>query len=146
MVLVGIAVFLVISIPKIYGEYSYSSQTTETQTKPLYWAINASSDDKCWISRTERLKLALGYFIRQYGGNYYELYRVIQCESSWKENAKNPDSTASGLAQYLDGTWDTYCKGDKDNSFLQLECLTKMWSKGMSSHWNASRECWKLFN
>lgn len=31
--------------------------------------------------------------------------RVLVCESQGNPNAKNPRSTASGLAQFLDGTW-----------------------------------------
>ena len=34
-----------------------------------------------------------------------EAWSVILCESSGKPSAKNPHSTAGGVAQYLEGTW-----------------------------------------
>lgn len=33
------------------------------------------------------------------------LDRMIRCESGWKPAIENASSTASGLAQFLDGTW-----------------------------------------
>lgn len=30
---------------------------------------------------------------------------VVGCESTWKSTAKNPDSTAGGIFQFLAGTW-----------------------------------------
>lgn len=33
----------------------------------------------------------------------------ISCESSWDPRATNSSSTAKGLMQILDGTWDSYC-------------------------------------
>lgn len=35
-----------------------------------------------------------------------ELYRIIACESSFNPDAKNPKSTAYGLCQFLDSTWE----------------------------------------
>lgn len=31
--------------------------------------------------------------------------KLIACESEWKVDARNPSSSAKGLLQYLDGTW-----------------------------------------
>jgi len=126
---------------KISSQASYSSQTTTSASKPLKWAITHSGSDKNdWLDRTDELKQALGSLVSQYGGNYYAIYRVIDCESSWKEDAKNPHSTASGISQFLNSTWKTNCEGFKDNSYAQLECMVKMFSKNRQQEW----ECWKI--
>lgn len=39
------------------------------------------------------------------GGNWDALQWIISKESSWNPNAKNPNSSAYGLFQFLDGTW-----------------------------------------
>lgn len=36
--------------------------------------------------------------------------RIIKCESSGDPTAKNPNSSASGLAGFIKGTWDHYSK------------------------------------
>lgn len=50
------------------------------------------------------------YTPRQYLWLMYPKYarvmdRIIWCESRWYPDAENNNSTASGLAQFLDGTW-----------------------------------------
>ena len=138
----AIALLAILIPSKISSQTSYSSQTTETTTlpsKPLLWAdLRDTSDYRGWIPRTKQLKLALGSFVSKYGGNYFELYDTVVCESNWNENAKNPKSTASGISQFLDSTFKQYCEGDKKNPFDQLECMVKMFSEGKSFHW----ECW----
>ena len=39
---------------------------------------------------------------------YYDerLFSIIECESGWNPKAQNPVSTAGGLAQFIDGTWE----------------------------------------
>lgn len=47
---------------------------------------------------------------------------VAFIESSLGMNMSNPESTASGLFQYLDGSWDAYhsALGNKNDSFNQI--------------------------
>jgi hypothetical protein len=137
-------VLLIILIPfKISGDESTSSQTTDYNTKPLYWAItNAGNDKNGWLNRTDELKKALVFFTTKYGGNYELLYKCIVNESSWNENAKNPHSTASGISQFINSTWNENCEGDKHNGFDQLDCMVRMWSEGKQSQW----ECLKKLN
>jgi hypothetical protein len=85
---------------------------------------------------------AIGEVAIQYGVNEAGMTQLIRCESALNPNAKNPNSTASGLAQFIDGTWKIYCEGEKSSPKDQLICLAKMISKKMYSHWNESRDCW----
>jgi hypothetical protein len=42
------------------------------------------------------------------GANWDALQWIINKESSWNPNAQNPNSSAYGLFQFLDGTWGAY--------------------------------------
>jgi hypothetical protein len=77
---------------------------------------------------------------------------IIQAESGFTINAKNSGSTASGLAQFINGTFKWMCIDlykltenieDKNNPFVQIECLTKALADGKESHWEASEHVWK---
>ena len=72
---------------------------------------------------------------------------VAECESGGNLTAKNPRSTASGLYQFLDSTWEwvtglpapasAYPKAVQDSAFR------KLWADGSgASHWFPSRHCW----
>lgn len=76
---------------------------------------------------------------------------IVQAESGFVPNATNPHSTASGLAQYLDGTFQKYCVEEynltdslakKNDPKIQAECLVLMLRDGGVDHWNASRATW----
>lgn len=142
LAIIGIAIPL-----KIHGDFSESSKTTFSVGKSLTEAIYAPGSILEQTPTTESLKLALSYYCRKYGGNYYELYRVIQCESGFDYKARNKNSTASGLAQFLNGTWKQFNKTrktdlDKDNPYDQIEMITWAFANGLQSHW----ECFKLLN
>ena len=96
---------------------------------------------------SELLKEILAQQVAKYANpkDFYTLYNVIDCESSWNEDAKNKDSSASGLAQFLDSTWNGYCGGDKNNPKDQIHCLVIAWTAGYQSWWSESRSCWGPF-
>jgi hypothetical protein len=48
------------------------------------------------------------------GGQWDALSKLVQKESSWNPNAKNPSSSAFGLFQFLDGTWGAYGEKTSD--------------------------------
>ncbi len=79
-----------------------------------------------------------------------EIDRIISCESSWRVDAKNPNSTATGLSQFLVGTW-TWTRNrmgkDPDPSRRLvvrdiLETTVYLFDGGRgASHWAASACC-----
>jgi hypothetical protein len=91
----------------------------------------------------QNLKLFLAEEVSKYGGQYGVLLKVLECESSLNTTARNPKSTASGVAQFLDSTWNKYCKGDKDNPYDQIHCFVIAWAEGYERWWNESKPCWK---
>jgi hypothetical protein len=91
----------------------------------------------------ERLKDFLAQEVAIYGNpkDFFTLEKLIQCESSWNPNAHNPNSTASGVAEFLDSTWNNYCGGNKDNPYDQIRCLVIEF-KEHPSWWSESKWCW----
>jgi hypothetical protein len=76
---------------------------------------------------------------------------IIESESGFKIDAKNPGSTASGLAQFINGTFKGFCidtyhltdsMSDKNNPYVQIECHLKMLKDKGIHHWDESKRSW----
>ncbi len=75
-----------------------------------------------------------------------EVYEIVRCESGFDPNAKNPKSTAYGLCQFLDSTWEyVQKKWDMDlnrhspkNQLYACERLLK--EEGLK-HWEPVLNC-----
>ncbi len=74
-----------------------------------------------------------------YGLDYGAFYDLIQCESSWDINAKNPNSSAYGLSQYLIGTWeetDSFKRGvGRDNPYASIREMAIDIANGEEWRW-----------
>ena len=73
--------------------------------------------------------------------------RIIQCESGWDYTAQNPNSTAYGAGQFLDGTWNYVQKKwdiklDRYNKEDQLYAMVRLLEEEGTRHWKASAHCW----
>jgi len=74
-----------------------------------------------------------------------EVYAIIKCESSWKEDAVGDGGRAYGLAQFHRPTWDwlTELSGkdlDYKNPQHQIELLTWAIENGRSYLWTCARK------
>jgi soluble lytic murein transglycosylase-like protein len=66
---------------------------------------------------------------------------IVQRESGFNPTAENPTSTASGLYQFIDGTWRTcgtgYGHASSAPVSVQVACARQIWAGGAgASHWN----------
>ena len=73
--------------------------------------------------------------------------KIIQCESGWDYTAQNPNSTAYGAGQFLDGTWNYVQKKwdiklDRYNKEDQLYAMVRLLEEEGTRHWKASAHCW----
>lgn len=73
---------------------------------------------------------------------------IIQCESGGNPRAKNPSSTASGLFQFINGTWRAYGGGEfaptaKQATVEQQHIVAnRAFAAEGYRPWNASKSCW----
>lgn len=56
---------------------------------------------------------------------WYYFEDLIERESRWNNKAQNPDSSAFGLAQFLNSTWETVGCEKTDNAETQIDCAVR---------------------
>ena len=73
----------------------------------------------------------------RYGQPRADMLRVARCESVLDPNAVNPSSNASGLFQFLPGTWATTPYADQDifDPVANANAAGWMWSVGRRNEW-----------
>lgn len=52
-----------------------------------------------------------------------EALAIAECESNFNQYAKNPNSTAKGIYQFISKTWTNYCEGDVLNYQDNIKCF-----------------------
>jgi hypothetical protein len=62
---------------------------------------------------------------------------IAFCESKFNTYAKNPNSTAKGIYQFVNKTWENYCEGEVYNARDNIKCFVK-WYKIYPSWWECS--------
>lgn len=90
-------------------------------------------------------------YAAQYGVNASLMRHIVKCESGYNPNAKNANSTASGYAQFIRGTWRSVMGRmgyDLETSPFDGEkniaALAYLLSVEGSGAWAASQHCWGL--
>lgn len=64
------------------------------------------------------------------GVNPQQALKVIDCESDFDPYAKNPNSTAKGLAQFLDGTWEwIHAPATQEDVYWSVVMFMKYYNK-----------------
>lgn len=71
------------------------------------------------------------------------MYQIALAESQLVPTAKNPRSSAKGLFQILDGTWDEFdCDGSPLSVDANINCAKKIYAARGVADWGASKETW----
>ena len=73
--------------------------------------------------------------------------KIIRCESSWRSNVKNPESSAYGLGQFTNGTWKYIQEKwgielDRDDLEDQMYIVVRLLEEEGTKHWITSKSCW----
>lgn len=55
--------------------------------------------------------------------------RIAKCESNFNDLAKNKHSSAKGIYQFIDKTWESKCEGDVLNYKHNIACFVKLYKK-----------------
>lgn len=111
-------------------DFQGAVKSSTNQEYRLYQPITASSNE---------LKLYLASETLKYG-NYNELEKVIQCESSF-DNSKIGKAGEIGIAQFKIETWNYFNKirGTKlniNNPYHQIDMIVWAFNNGYQSHWS----------
>ena len=68
-----------------------------------------------------------------YGINYETSLRIAHCESKMGKYKYNlQGSSAKGIFQFIDNTWENYCDGDVLNDEDNIRCFTKLYKENKS--------------
>lgn len=82
----------------------------------------------------------------EFGINTEIALRIAKCESGYNYKAKNPNSTARGVYQYLIATWEATesAKQGKERNDYKANIREAMidLANGEIDKWNASKKCW----
>lgn len=96
-------------------------------------------------SKEEVIELIKSY-AAQYGISADLPLRVARCESGYRWDAKNRTSSASGVFQYLSGTFANTPEGKQGLSAFDADANIRAAVRHMAVHgtspWNASKPCW----
>lgn len=66
------------------------------------------------------------------------------CHGPINPSADNPNSSAKGVFQILDGTWAGYrCEGDPYDEDDNIECARRIWEARKLRDWEASAHAWR---
>lgn len=96
-----------------------------------------------WALAKERAQQASGRYIdgiEVCNGTTLPTCGIVKRESGFNPRAKNPRSSASGLYQFINGTWRTcgtgYPTAMSAPVRVQVACARKIWANGRgASHW-----------
>jgi len=69
---------------------------------------------------------------QEYGVNTDTALRIAWCESRYDDYARNPESTATGVYQFLNSTWEYACTGDALNYKDNIRCFMEQYPKNPS--------------
>lgn len=102
---------------------------------------------KMWSGGTEEIReLIVDEAKRQGVRSDFALF-LAQVESNFNPNAKNPRSSATGLFQFIDGTWQGNCEGNRLDPKDNTRCAMELLGSGGIHHWTVDpRTAKKLRN
>jgi len=73
------------------------------------------------------------YHAQRSGVDIESALRIAHCESRFNPKAKSSISSASGLYQFINRTWEHYCEGDRFNAEDNIKCFMKLYPN--YPHW-----------
>ena len=81
------------------------------------------------LDAEETIQVKIMVAARDAGINPHVALPIAFCESGFNPLIDNNRSSASGLYQFLDGTWENYCEGDVYNEDDNLKCFIKLYKQ-----------------
>jgi uncharacterized protein YraI len=116
------------------GYYPVRYQGTKGWASGDYLGLGAARNDS-WT--TDEITDLIWEAATFYGQSYTDMLRVAKCESNLDPNNVTPPHSASGLFQFLPGTWRTTPYADRSvfDPEANAYAAAWMWSVGRRSEW-----------
>lgn len=138
---------------KAFGNYSQQFVNNIPQDSPIVFLAEQDQPPQIDQYSPTDDQNALYLASERYNVSIDLLTRVAKCESGAKtyrsdgSPEKNPNSTASGLFQWLDSSFKHYSQiygiqGDKNDPYVQAYLAADVIAHGGISNWNQSKSCW----
>lgn len=120
-----------------------SIQTTSTSTYLMVDPADVPDLTKVFEKFASRKAFSEASSLASYGDLNSILTAIAKCESDLNPKAKNPTSSAKGLLQIIDGTWQSFaCDGNVLDPHDNMRCGVKIATKSGLHHWDESKFCW----
>lgn len=129
--------------------------TVVASTTPTQIATTTESVATTTPVIVETIEERIGRRAKALGVDPLKAQSIAWAESRFNPNAKNASSSASGVFQFLDGTFKEYCitkyefatsTDQKNDPNIQIECALRMLEKpGGENHWYPSRPAWPFY-
>lgn len=131
-------------IPPIQTAKPEQSSMAQSQTTAQQSSARASDGRS---ATNEEVKTLIVEYSKQYGIAPDLPLNIARCESGFNHLAKNKNSTASGVFQYLSSTWKSTDEGKAGLSVFDADANVRaavkyIASRGHAQPWNASKHCW----
>ena len=75
------------------------------------------------------VKDLISYYAMLYNVDERQALDIAYCESRFNPLAKNPNSSAKGVYQFIDKTWKNYCYGDVFDPEANIKCFMKLYKQ-----------------
>lgn len=90
--------------------------------------VNRLPMNKDWPSK-EEIKSYITEKSLENGINKGVALNIAFCESNFNRLAKNSNSSASGIFQFISSTWNNYCVGNVFDPYANIDCFVKYYKK-----------------
>lgn len=131
---------------KIYGPSIDIVMAESNNLIPVAMPITTVADIMEVKPYCENVKDCISDIGKEFGATDRDIQvmqKIAKCESTYRADAKNKYSTASGVYQIIRGTWNSNsCQGDVFNAQSNITCGWNLYFSRGTNPWNSSRACW----
>ena len=135
----------------VFSQWYWTKTHTISSPEPVKQTIVVKAEEYPRSYYEADVQRYIRFRGQELGYNDYDItvfVKIAEKESSYNPTAKNPNSTAKGIYQFIDGTWRHYCLNDGNvyDAVANIDCFYKVleqdgFPKGLN-HWASSKEKW----
>lgn len=100
----------------------YFSEGDEQIAQTIDTVQNYLPVNQAWPTQDE-IKTYITQEALKHGISPMVALRIANCESGYDRLVKNQNSTATGIYQFLDSTWEHNCTGNRLDPYANVDCF-----------------------